>query len=112
MNIVLISYELLNPASAKKPKQVTEAIKEVTGWWWHHLPNIWLVAGDDLTVEKVYETIAQHFVLEEGSDPSDSLFIVEIVPEATQGYMPANAWEWIEKAAKRKPSPAPTTATG
>lgn len=96
MNAYLISYNLKHPDSIKNPDAIGAAIKGITGWWWHHIPNVWIVAGDSLTAKEVYAKLKPVLNLT-GVVTDDTVFIVKIVPTERSGWLPKKAWDWLKK---------------
>ena len=56
--------------------------------WWYYIDNTYLVACT-LDVNTLYSAIC--------SSINRHLLIVEIKPENTQGWLPKDAWDWINK---------------
>ena len=102
MDVVLIAYELRNPRSIAREAQIADAIKGAAADWWHHLPAVWLLAGEGLTADAVHAAIAGEFALRDAS-PADHLFVMSLVPREYRGFLPKSAWPWFERVMKRKP---------
>ena len=86
--IYLITYELRSNRSYE-PFYTT--IKSYSKWW-HYLDRTWLVKSVDSS-EQIYEKLKPTL------DNADSVFVVEINPQAGHyfGRLNAGAWEWIKK---------------
>lgn len=84
--IALISYDLNKPR--KGYSDLHDAIKAISGTWWHHLTSVWLV-DTDLSTQEIYEKVKEHI------DENDELFITRITRDYT-GYLPKKAWEWLK----------------
>jgi hypothetical protein len=95
-SVYLISYVLRNPESIASKKAIDESIKSVSGFWWHHLKGMWLVAADNSSAQSIYDMISPLFKLV-GSKPEDSVLVIKIDPSDKQGFLPKKAWEWISK---------------
>ena len=56
--------------------------------WWYYIDNTYLVACSldiNTLCNQIYSSINRHFL------------VVEIKPENTQGWLPKEAWDWINK---------------
>jgi hypothetical protein len=86
MACLLITYDLNTPG--QDYKALHEVIKTLGTSWWHHLDSTWLVAAT-LTPSQAWDKIATV------ADKNDNFLIVNITGDATQGWLPKDAWEWI-----------------
>lgn len=68
----LISYTLHKPG--KDYSKLYEAIKSVTGTWWHHTTSVWLVSGT-ISSEQIYKHLAPHI------DLNDELMVFKLSGE-------------------------------
>lgn len=59
------------------------------GPWWHYLQTSWIVKTH-LTAQQVYERLAPFL------SKSDNILVVEIVPGSKFGWLPQDAWTWID----------------
>lgn len=82
--IYAINYDLKRPG--QNYEALYEAIKNC-GVWWHYLGSTWLV-DTSLTAKGVWERLSPHV------DQSD-FFLVIGVTRDYQGWLPKDAWEWI-----------------
>lgn len=81
--ILIVSYDL------KTTRDYTgffEALKQ-QGLWWHYLASTWLLSTDK-SPEEVSHAVHPYM------DSQDSLFVAEMGPRY-QGYLPKQAWDWI-----------------
>lgn len=82
--IYAINYDL------KKPGQdytdLHEAIK-ACGTWWHHLGSTWLV-DTSLSAAGIWQKLAPHV------DDNDRVLVIGVT-RAHQGWLPQDAWDWI-----------------
>ena len=102
--VFLIAIELKHPESIKNREAIENTIKSLTGWWWHHIESVWLIAGDDpLSASSIYEKLSTVLKLKDTA-PDDSLFIVRINPAERQGWLPKTAWDWLRKVSGQAPS--------
>ncbi len=88
--IYAINYDL------KKPGQNYEALYTAIkscGAWWHYLGSTWLV-DTNLTAQGIWDKLAPVV------DQND-FFLVVGVTRDFQGWLPQDAWKWInERSAK------------
>ena len=57
--------------------------------WWHHIDTAYLITSN-LDINQLYNLIYPGV-------PGRSLLIIEVDPNNAQGWLPRNAWEWIQK---------------
>ena len=90
MRILLITLDLAVTAgagaSAPEPDKVFETIKS-QGQWWHYLKSTWLVYTSK-TVQEVAEALRPHV-------SARGLVLVTELRRPYQGWLPKEAWEWI-----------------
>lgn len=96
MRTYLVSYDLKNPISLLGEPGLQESLKGVATYWWHHLPRVWLLAGEGLDAQKIDNRLAVHFARNPGA-PTDSLLIIPVVTSDYHGFLPAEAWVWLER---------------
>lgn len=72
-------------------------IKDISDNWAHYLPCTWFVATS-MTVQELTDDLT---LLVRYHDPSQHLFVTEIVPSNYNGWLPQGAWLWFSKM-KRK----------
>ena len=82
--ILLISYDLNKPGQDYTP--LYEEIKSY-GTWWHHLDSTWLVDTNE-TPNQCVERLRKHM------DNNDNLLVIEVCKNY-QGWLPKNAWDWL-----------------
>ena len=108
-NVYLIAYELRNPDSIKNQDSIANAIKSISGDWWHHLGSVWLVAGNELSAYEIGRKVGPYFKTT-GANPEDSFFIVKLDLESPDpvvaGFLPKPAWDWLRS--KRTGAALPT----
>jgi hypothetical protein len=82
--IYAVNYDL------KKPGQnyngLHEAIKRC-GAWWHYLESTWLL-DTSLSAQGVWDQLAPF------ADGNDRVLVIAVTRDY-QGWLPADAWEWI-----------------
>lgn len=84
--ILLITYNLNEPT--RNTEALFNEIKKA-GTWWHHLDSTWLIKTNS-SPKEWYNRIAPRFL------KSDSFLIIE-VKSNYYGWLPQNAWDWIQK---------------
>lgn len=61
--------------------------------WWHYLENTYIVASDQ-TAQNLYNAAAP------GMKGIKRVLVVEIDPSNEQGWLPPDAWKWLQKYKK------------
>lgn len=84
----LVTYDLKRPG--QNYSDLYDAIKS-EGDWQHPLESTWVVKTDNLVLAN---TIYEH--LRPCIDENDSLFIVEITAQDSQGWLAKSFWEWLK----------------
>lgn len=59
------------------------------GTWWHYLDSTWIIKNSIYTPQQMYAKVAPFI------SKKDHILIVEIVPNNKEGYLPKDAWDWI-----------------
>ena len=59
------------------------------GPWWHYFDSTWIVKTS-YNAQQVYNILAPHI------SKNDLLLIIEIVPGSRYGWLPQDAWNWID----------------
>ena len=85
----LVTYDLKIPG--QNYSDLYDAIKS-EGDWQHPLESTWVVKTDNLVLAN---TIYEH--LRPCIDENDSLFIVEITAQDSQGWLAKSFWEWLKR---------------
>ena len=80
--MLLVTYNVAAPR-----KKLMEAIKEYSGYWWHHA-GVWIIYTP-ATPEQLFEHLRQFI-----NEKDDNLFVVEI-KKNYQGWLPETAWKWL-----------------
>ena len=62
--------------------------------WWHYIDNTYLIRTSS-PVNTLYNIIYPGV-------PQRYLFIIEVNPENSQGWLPKEAWTWIQKYQQKK----------
>lgn len=88
MGVKLITYDLNSPG--QDYKTLHEVIKVLGSSWWHFLDSTWLV-DTYLTPDQIVERIRGN------TDKNDYLLVIDVAGDASQGWLPTEAWEWIQK---------------
>lgn len=72
-------------------------IKDISDDWAHYLPCTWFV-HTSMTIQELTDGLVWRV---RSHDPSQHLFVTEIVPSNYNGWLPQGAWLWLSKM-KRK----------
>jgi hypothetical protein len=59
------------------------------GNWWHYLDTTWAIKDSVYTTNQMYDKLAS------GLSTKDSILIVEIVQGTSYGFLPKDAWDWL-----------------
>ena len=84
----LVTYDLKRPG--QNYSDLYDAIKS-EGDWQHPLESTWMIKTDNSVLAN---TIYEH--LRPCIDENDSLFIVEITAQDSQGWLAKSFWEWLK----------------
>lgn len=57
--------------------------------WWHYMDNFYLIATN-LGVNSLYSSVFPGI-------PGKHILIMKVDPNDSQGWLPKNAWDWIQK---------------
>jgi hypothetical protein len=82
--VLLVTYDL--KTSGWNYTEFYNALK-AQGAWWHYLSNSWLIATSS-TPDQVYHALASHL-------PTQDLILVLPVKKPAFGWLPKDAWDWI-----------------
>ena len=88
MKIYIVNYDLKIPGRDYTP--LYSAIK-ACGDWYHIMDSVWLIADDNLSANKIVNSIKPYI------DNNDWLYVVLIDPRDEQGWLPKQVWDWIKK---------------
>jgi hypothetical protein len=91
--ILFVTYDL---KGGRDYNPFYEALK-LQGPWWHYLASTWLISTGK-TPQEVVNGI--HLYM----DPQDSLLVAEMGTHY-QGYLPKQAWDWINQQQQIPSSP-------
>ena len=89
MKVYCVSYDLNK--SGKDYKGLIEELKKTSSWW-HYLGSTWLLYTSE-TAEQIWKRISGHI------DKDDYALIIEVAKDH-QGWLPKEAWDWINKYCK------------
>ena len=59
------------------------------GHWWHYLDSTWIIKNTTYTPQQMYNILAPHISVQ------DSILIIEIVSANKHGFLPKDAWDWL-----------------
>ena len=85
MGALLITYDLNRPG--QDYEGLFDEIKSL-GAWWHYLDSLWIV-DTNLTVNSAADRIRARV------DTSDHFLVLDVTGDASQGWLPQEAWNWI-----------------
>ena len=88
--IYAINYDLKRPG--QDYSKIYEAIKSC-GAWWHYLGSTWLV-DTSLDASGIWRRLAAHV------DRNDWVLVIGVTQDS-QGWLPKEAWEWINSRRSR-----------
>ena len=91
--IISVNYDLKRPG--QNYPALFGAIKSC-GHWWHHLGSTWLL-DTSLTAKGVWEKLAPHV------DKNDFVLVIGVTRDY-QGWLPQDAWTWINSRAAKLPA--------
>ena len=61
------------------------------GPWWHYLPSAWIIkVPSTYTAQNIHNSLASYI------SNQDHILIVEINSRDKWGWLPADAWTWID----------------
>lgn len=86
MNKYLITYDLKNK-NIRNYENLYIAIKSL-GTWWHYLDSTWIIKTN-LNSSQIWNNLANHIVT------SDHLLIIKIDATDKWGWLPQDAWNWL-----------------
>ena len=88
MNKYLITYDLKGaPLGSYEP--LHDAIKSISGFWWHYLESTWIIKNSTKNAGEISAILTPY--LRNG----DRLYIVKIDHSDSQGLLPEDAWKWL-----------------
>ena len=90
--IFVVSYDL----SPGILRDVTPFLQELQNTesgrtWWHFLTNTWLIATDE-TAQQLFARLQAHL------KPDDRVLVMGVTQEHS-GWLPQEAWKWIQEQA-------------
>ena len=88
--IYAINYDLKQPG--QNYEALSEAIKSC-GAWWHYLNSTWLV-DTFLTAQGIWQRLEPHV------DTNDRVLVIGVTRNY-QGWLPEEAWDWINSRMSR-----------
>lgn len=89
--MILITYDLKRPG--QDYEELLKEIKNISGTWWHHLESTWLIKTG-ISPNEVFSRLKKYL------DSNDRMLVIDITNASRQGWLPAEAWEWIKKHEK------------
>lgn len=90
MKLYIVSYSIdVNLNLATFHSYITGLPLSVVADWWHYLPFTYIIASD-LEVTDLYNKIFPGI-------PLRYLLVIEANPNNAQGWLPPEAWIWLQK---------------
>jgi hypothetical protein len=86
MKKFLISYDLAKPG--QRYETLHDAIKALSGFWWHHLESTWVVLYDGTTAQ-IRDALTPKI------DSSDELLVVELTGGWAARGFEQPAYDWL-----------------
>lgn len=93
MNLFLVTFSLRNPQKNYDPFFV--AVRGNALQWWHFIEQSCVVT----TNRALHDYVGQ---LLPHIEETDSLLVVEITPHQFQGWLPQQAWDWLNGVSDQK----------
>ncbi len=87
MKKYLITYDLKD-STLNAYIKLHDEIKKSSISWWHYLESTWIIKADD-DANSISSKLVPY--LKQG----DRLLVVEIVSTNKQGWLPKDAWDWL-----------------
>lgn len=91
MRAFLVSYDLKVPG--RDYSGLYGAIR-LSGRWWHYLDSTWIIVTTE-SAQQISQRLKPHI------DNNDYILIIEVVNNIG-GWLPKDAWEWINKNVPRR----------
>lgn len=60
------------------------------GAWWHYIDSTWIIKDTNHTPQTMHQILGPHL------SRTDYILIVEIVNTNKYGWLPPDAWQWLE----------------
>jgi hypothetical protein len=87
--VYLVTYELEGGADpAEYLPAFSRELRRFPAWW-HYLKNTWLVSTEK-DADSIYEQLEPHI------DDNVNMLVI-LVADDYRGWLPSEAWEWIEE---------------
>jgi hypothetical protein len=86
MTVYIVSYDL-NKAG-QNYNALYEELKKSSSWW-HYLDSTWLISTAE-SADQLSDRLLAH------TDKNDRLLVIKVV-RTYQGWLPEDAWEWINE---------------
>lgn len=74
-----------------------DEMRSLGPYWVNPMERMWLVYSD-LTAQRIGERLLKYM-----TGPNDKLFVIRLTRDY-HGYLPSEAWEWIDHIRRRFPS--------
>ena len=88
MKKYLITYDLKD-SSLNTYIELHKAIKASGASWWHYLESTWIIKTTQLSANEISSKLVPH--IKQG----DRLLVIEIDTSNKQGWLPKDAWDWL-----------------
>jgi len=94
--VLLVTYDLKTPLMSYTP--FYEVLKRQDGWW-HYLGSTWLIATSK-TPEQLHAELGLYLSMQD-------LILIVPITRPYYGFLPQDAWDWIEANLPQPPNPFP-----
>jgi len=92
MNLLLVTFSLRNQFRDYEPFFV--ALRGNSLQWWHFIEQTCVVTSYH-DVDSFARQLSPHIEI------TDSLLVVKLTPHAFQGWLPKEAWDWLNSTSDR-----------
>lgn len=90
MNKYLITYDLKNATSYNNYIDLHNAIKSISGKWWHYLESTWIIKSDKEKASDINSELLKHI-----DKNKDFILVIKIDSNNKSGWLPQKAWDWL-----------------
>jgi len=85
----LVAFSVADPS---RLLALTESLRGSDAWW-NFIPNVWVICTAE-SIDQVFQRCQVHVTLAEAG--GDYIWIHELVQTGQRGWLPAEAWEWLQ----------------
>jgi hypothetical protein len=91
VNLLLVTFSLRNPQQNYEPFFV--ALRGNALQWWHFIEQTCVVYTSHTPDEYVQKLLPY-------IEKTDSLLVLKVTPHEFQGWLPKEAWDWLNKTSE------------